>query len=93
MYHKQKQCVILVKQFRPVVYVNQVIEKQDLSNVETLNAENIIGKLDWSQVDPADAVTYELCAGICDKSKSLEETGLFLYFLKKNSKVCLNFLF
>lgn len=30
--------------------------------------------LEWDKVDPKVAFTYELCAGICDKDKTDEET-------------------
>lgn len=45
LYHTQKDAFVLVKQFRPPVYLN----------------------------DESKTFTYELCAGIIDKDKSLEE--------------------
>ena len=63
LYHTEKKAIILVRQFRPVVYVNQLIESHELTNTPTTNEENIIGNLDWSKVDPLEAITYELCAG------------------------------
>ena len=61
----------MVRQFRPVVYVNQVIES-NIANSSTV--ENHKSSLDWSKVHPNEAFTFELCAGICDKEKTLEET-------------------
>ena len=66
-----KKCIILVKQFRPVIFVNKTLEA---------HTENISGvhhdleNLNWSKVNPKEGFTYELCAGICDKAKSLHET-------------------
>lgn len=48
LYHKNKNSFILVKQFRPPVYLN----------------------------DTSKICTYELCAGIVDKNKSLEEIAI-----------------
>ncbi len=45
LFHRQRQAFLLVKQFRPPVYMN----------------------------DPSHSCTYELCAGIVDKDKSLED--------------------
>lgn len=80
LFDTDKQAIILVKQFRPVVYVNQVIEANEHSHSQT-NASSVVGNveslaanLDWSKVDPNKAFTYELCAGLCDKNKSLEDT-------------------
>ena len=48
LYHEEKNAFLLVKQFRPPVYLN----------------------------DKNKLCTYELCAGIVDKEKSLEEIAL-----------------
>ncbi|MDR1460940.1 MAG: NUDIX hydrolase [Campylobacteraceae bacterium] len=45
LYHTQKEAFLLVKQFRPPVYLH----------------------------DTCDGFTYEMCAGILDKNKSLEQ--------------------
>lgn len=75
LYHTERKSVVLVRQFRPVVYVNKLIEqKQNDGNNPTIDPSNPIGNLEWSKIDPNEGFTYELCAGICDKSKSLEET-------------------
>lgn len=74
LFHKERNSVILVRQFRPVVYVNQLLESQ-ISIQKDGNVANPLNGLDWSRIDPNEAFTYELCAGICDKNKSLEETA------------------
>ncbi|MDE5603554.1 MAG: NUDIX hydrolase [Helicobacter sp.] len=52
LYHKQKESFVVVKQFRPAVYLKEMLN----------NTKEEIG------------YTYELCAGITDKSdKTLEE--------------------
>jgi UDP-sugar diphosphatase len=68
IYDSDKQCIILVRQFRPVVFVSKIIEMQE--NLDFEFNQN----LEWSKVLPKDAFTYELCAGICDKKKTEEET-------------------
>jgi UDP-sugar diphosphatase len=74
IYNTDKKCLVLVRQFRPVVYLNQVLEKQDVDNTSRVESLEHLQNLDWSKVSPSEAVTYELCAGICDKNKTLEET-------------------
>jgi UDP-sugar diphosphatase len=83
LFNTDRKCIILVKQFRPVVYVNQILEatqekEESMSNTKATTSEpsaDSLKDLDWSKVSPSDAFTYELCAGICDKSgKSLAET-------------------
>ena len=68
IYDSDKQCIILVRQFRPVVYVAKLIETQE--NLDFDLNQN----LEWNKVLPREAFTYELCAGICDKKKTEEET-------------------
>lgn len=70
IYDTDKKSVILVRQFRPVVYINQLLESQSTS----IDPSAALKDLEWSKVNPNAGITYELCAGICDKSKSLEET-------------------
>lgn len=74
LYHTERESVVLVKQFRPVVYVNQLLESQVSSQNDETKTTNPINQIDWSKVHPNEAFTYELCAGICDKNISLEET-------------------
>lgn len=68
IYNSDKKCIILVRQFRPVVFVSKIIETH-AESVDFLQ-----DKLEWDKVHPKEGFTYELCAGICDKSKSEEET-------------------
>lgn len=68
IYNSDKKCIILVRQFRPVVFVSKLIESQQTHQIE------FDKNLEWTTVEPREAFTYELCAGICDKSKSNEET-------------------
>ena len=75
IYNVDKQCIILVRQFRPVVYINKVIEyHSEVENVQVHKTEEFLNTLDWNKVDTSEGFTYELCAGLCDKKKSLEET-------------------
>ncbi|RNA09248.1 GDP-mannose pyrophosphatase [Brachionus plicatilis] len=74
LYHTVRESVILVRQFRPVVYVNQLLESQASNQNDETKVFNKINGIDWSKAHPNEAFTYELCAGICDKNKSLEET-------------------
>jgi UDP-sugar diphosphatase len=88
LYNTDRKCIILVKQFRPVVYVNQILEVNHEEALEKAKSsetpvntnpepnQESLKNLDWCKVNPRDAFTYELCAGICDKNgKSLEETA------------------
>ncbi|CAF0724693.1 unnamed protein product [Brachionus calyciflorus] len=69
--HNSQRRVWDVRQFRPVVYVNQLLENH---SEENLDPTNPIGNLDWNKIHPNEGFTFELCAGICDKNISLEET-------------------
>ena len=73
IYHTDKKSIILVRQFRPLVHVQQVLEAQKIDLMKS-NQSFESTKIDWSLVSPSEAFTFELCAGICDKNKSLEET-------------------
>ena len=64
IYHTVKKCIILVRQFRPVVFVNKLIEVHAISNKMASSTTHLNEHLDWSRVHPSEAVTYELCAGI-----------------------------
>ncbi|XP_071447340.1 uridine diphosphate glucose pyrophosphatase NUDT14-like [Hetaerina americana] len=61
IYNITRKVVILVKQFRPAVFYGAI------------PASDSKGHIDLAQYDPRTGVTLELCAGIVDKSKSLEE--------------------
>jgi UDP-sugar diphosphatase len=71
IYNKSRNCIVLVKQFRPVVYICQLLEES--SNQSDI--QNSLNNIDWSKKGTHDSFTYELCAGLCDKNGlSLEET-------------------
>lgn len=66
-----KQAIVMVKQFRPSVYMTKIEELKEKGS------EN-------EKLDPAEGITFELCAGIVDRSgpvvdiacaEVLEETG------------------
>ena len=54
-----------MKQFRPVVYVNRVLESNhDESKIHAESVSNVhelANGLDWSRVDPKEGFTFELC--------------------------------
>jgi UDP-sugar diphosphatase len=58
LYHKQLHSLLLVRQFRPAVYASRWMEAQ---------AEG------RPQPPLSAGFTFELCAGIIDKTKSLED--------------------
>uniref|UniRef100_A0A915KV25 Uridine diphosphate glucose pyrophosphatase NUDT14 n=1 Tax=Romanomermis culicivorax TaxID=13658 RepID=A0A915KV25_ROMCU len=62
LYHKAKDSLVFVRQFRPAVYMNKI-----LSNHQEIN-ENIFDSYPTSF-----AFTLEMCAGILDKNKSPKE--------------------
>lgn len=49
-------------------------DQSQVHSASVANVNSLASNLDWSKVDPHKAFTYELCAGLCDKSKPLEET-------------------
>ena len=57
LWHSDLDAVVVVRQFRPPVYASKVLENCIENNSESLTS----------------GFTYELCAGICDKDKSLEQ--------------------
>jgi UDP-sugar diphosphatase len=62
LFNTDKQSIILVRQFRPVVHVQQVLEAQ---NIDLMKPDGSFeSKIDWSKVNVSDAFTFELCAGI-----------------------------
>uniref|UniRef100_A0A8D9DUW4 Uridine diphosphate glucose pyrophosphatase NUDT14 n=1 Tax=Cacopsylla melanoneura TaxID=428564 RepID=A0A8D9DUW4_9HEMI len=61
IYNVSRNVLVLVKQFRPAVYVNSIPEKDR------------VGTLDTTKYPPSLGVTLEFCAGIVDKKKSLAE--------------------
>jgi len=66
LYNTDKQCIILVRQFRPVIFVNKLVERHASGTPYE--------ELDWTRVHPNEGFTYELCAGLCDKNKTELET-------------------
>lgn len=63
IFNVSRHVLIFVKQFRPAVYHAQ------------FKAEDMEGFIDTKKFPPSMAMTIELCAGIVDKDKSLEETA------------------
>ncbi|XP_061107976.1 uridine diphosphate glucose pyrophosphatase NUDT14 [Conger conger] len=74
IFNTSSQCFILVKQFRPAVYMCEWEKSQPAEEKESQSADTAEEE-DQSHLPPASAgVTYELCAGIVDKPDlSLEE--------------------
>ncbi|ENN79735.1 uridine diphosphate glucose pyrophosphatase NUDT14 [Dendroctonus ponderosae] len=63
IYNKLRKVLILVKQFRPAVYLG-TIDPQD---------RQIDHPIDTAKYPPENGITIELCAGIVDKQLSLAE--------------------
>eukprot|EP00475_Leptophrys_vorax_P045773 TRINITY_DN9635_c0_g1_i1.p1 TRINITY_DN9635_c0_g1~~TRINITY_DN9635_c0_g1_i1.p1 ORF type:complete len:223 (+),score=51.38 TRINITY_DN9635_c0_g1_i1:76-744(+) len=71
IYHKEKDSLIFVQQFRPPVY--NVILKELEPQTKTTLSEEAESKASSSQIlQPYTGFTHELCAGICDKNTSQE---------------------
>jgi UDP-sugar diphosphatase len=67
LHDDERDVIILVRQFRPVVYVSQMIESSASGLPSSLD------NLSFDKTDPKLGITYELCAGIVDKQKDLIE--------------------
>lgn len=66
-FNKTRNTLVVVKQFRPAVYYGQICEYlESLGNVA--NSDDLVEKF-----PPKNAITIELCAGICDKDLPLNE--------------------
>ncbi|KAI1720581.1 uridine diphosphate glucose pyrophosphatase [Ditylenchus destructor] len=93
LYHKEKQRIVLVKQFRPAVFVQRIRHYPE-------NSGRNIKEIDWTKYENQMSVgeTFELCAGLMDKARKtpvqtaqeevLEECGYSvkpedILFLKK----------
>uniref|UniRef100_A0A915PM68 Uridine diphosphate glucose pyrophosphatase NUDT14 n=1 Tax=Setaria digitata TaxID=48799 RepID=A0A915PM68_9BILA len=63
LYHKEKQSLLFVKQFRPAVYIAKV-RKMD----ENMNRK--WNEINWLKYPISMGETIELCAGIVDKPNS-----------------------
>ncbi|KAG8228118.1 hypothetical protein J437_LFUL000120 [Ladona fulva] len=61
IYNISRKVVVLVKQFRPAVYLAGIPEDDFKTEIDT------------KKYSPEAGITLELCAGIVDKLKSLEE--------------------
>ncbi len=79
IYHTQKEAFVLVKQFRPAVYLNRVLTEPKITHNEQSPLCYANAKLssadssrDWSLFNNI-GVTHELCAGMVDKELSLED--------------------
>ncbi|KAM3716817.1 Uridine diphosphate glucose pyrophosphatase NUDT14 [Dirofilaria immitis] len=60
LYHKQKQSLLFVKQFRPAVYVTRIRRLDE-------NIHKNWNEINWSKYPITMGETIELCAGIVDK--------------------------
>lgn len=67
IYNSTRDVFVLVKQFRPAVY---------FCSAETVTDKDGGKVIDHSKYPGSLGVTYELCAGIVDKQKSVEEIAL-----------------
>ncbi|KRX96971.1 Uridine diphosphate glucose pyrophosphatase [Trichinella pseudospiralis] len=63
IYHRTRQAIVLVKQFRPAVYANSI-------EISTFGKTEV----DTEKFPPGLGMTFELCAGIIEESLSPEET-------------------
>ncbi|XP_051875917.1 uridine diphosphate glucose pyrophosphatase NUDT14 [Pristis pectinata] len=75
IYHTTRDSFVLVKQFRPAVYMCEYARQGILPSVDTTSTEADPRTRTPVQLLPASVgITYELCAGIVDKpGLSLEE--------------------
>lgn len=63
IYHREKESFVLVRQFRPAVF----LKKQGFGVGDFLESSLVLEENEF------DGYTYELCAGIIDKKKSVAE--------------------
>uniref|UniRef100_UPI00398EEC3A uridine diphosphate glucose pyrophosphatase NUDT14 isoform X2 n=1 Tax=Pristiophorus japonicus TaxID=55135 RepID=UPI00398EEC3A len=75
IFNTTRQSFVLVKQFRPAVYMCECARRGIMPTVDTASKDCSPQSLVAGELLPASAgVTYELCAGIVDKSDlSLQE--------------------
>eukprot|EP00899_Mesostigma_viride_P005785 jgi/Mesvir1/15207/Mv06439-RA.2 len=69
IYHKEMDAVVLVRQFRPSVFLSELISGSDDARKQVEDAG--VDVVDHPRAMTS-AFVYELCAGIIDKDKSLE---------------------
>jgi len=67
LYHTNKKQVLLVKQFRPAVFVQKIRHKIE-------NKDKALNSISWSSYPISLGETFELCAGLMDKNLSPLET-------------------
>lgn len=65
-FNKTRNTLVVVKQFRPAVYYGQIFEYLEAN--PSASSEDLISKF-----PPKNAITIELCAGICDKDLPMNE--------------------
>ncbi|XP_014787558.1 uridine diphosphate glucose pyrophosphatase NUDT14 isoform X1 [Octopus bimaculoides] len=63
LFNRQRQVLLFVKQFRPVIYMNR----------SCIHEEKGVKKIDSTKYTGELGITTELCAGIVDKNISLQE--------------------
>ncbi|XP_069771850.1 uridine diphosphate glucose pyrophosphatase NUDT14 isoform X2 [Narcine bancroftii] len=75
IYHTTRECFVLVKQFRPAVYMCECARQGKMPTVDAMSLDTDPQSRVPVQLLPASSgITYELCAGIVDKpGLSLEE--------------------
>jgi len=61
LYHSTKKALLLVKQFRPAVFVSKIRRLSE-------NQEKSLEDIEWSKYPVSMGETLELCAGIMDKT-------------------------
>ncbi|GJQ78105.1 hypothetical protein Trydic_g2443 [Trypoxylus dichotomus] len=64
LFNSTRKVMVFVKQFRPVIYLNKIPESDRTGFIDTIKYPAELG------------ITTELCAGIVDKNKSLEEIAV-----------------
>ncbi|CAJ0582233.1 unnamed protein product, partial [Mesorhabditis spiculigera] len=66
LYHTGLQKFLVVRQFRPPIFVNRVRKMAE-------NHGKSLSEIQWEDYDAELGYTVELCAGMVDKDKSLEQ--------------------
>lgn len=64
LYNTDKNAIILVKQFRPAVFVRICADQQPNKKLKDIDLNSMNAEV---------GITYELCSGLVDKEKSLVE--------------------
>lgn len=68
-FNKTRNTLVVVKQFRPAVYYGQIYDY-----LEGSEADGAVKPADLTtKFPPKNAITMELCAGICDKDLPMNE--------------------